>query len=306
MSLKIITVRPRGFCAGVNMALKTLSLAIEKYGPPIYVYHEIVHNTNVVDGFRARGVVFVDSLENVPVGSRLLFSAHGVSPAIRREADARSLSTIDASCPLVANIHSEAVRYAENGYSIVHIGHPGHDEVVGTLGEAPDVSVLVATVEDVERLPFSVTEKIAYLTQTTLCPEDAGEIITRLKSRYPGIVSGKSDNICFATRNRQEAIRKFATGLDRVLVIGSRNSSNSRRLAEVARSIGVDSRLIDGTGELDCDDFNDISSLLVTAGASAPEHLVLACIEKLRSRFPGETEERVLCEENLQFRLPEI
>lgn len=279
-------------------------MAIERFGVPLYVYHEIVHNTTIVSDFRGRGVVFVDSIDEIPEGARVLFSAHGVSPSVKKEAKAKKLQTIDATCPLVKKIHEDAIKYANFGYKIVLIGHPNHDEIIGTLGEAPDVSYLLASVEDIDSLPFSGNEKLAYLTQTTLSIDDSDSIIARLKEKFPNIESSRNDNICFATRNRQEAVRKFASGADRAIVIGSSNSSNSRRLAELARSIGIKTDLLEGPGDLDCDSFDANDTVLVTAGASAPENLVQKCIEKLRFSFDCTLEERVLTDESVSFPVP--
>jgi 4-hydroxy-3-methylbut-2-enyl diphosphate reductase len=233
--MKIILAGPRGFCAGVNMAIESLDLAIQLYGTPIYVYHEIVHNRYVVETFRAKGVVFVDELSEVPEGAVLLYSAHGVSPEIRRLADERRLQTIDATCPLVTKVHLEAIRYAKEGYTIVLIGHEGHDEVIGTMGEAPQAMVLVETPEDVDRLEVAPDTKLAYLTQTTLSVDDANRIIDRLRQRFPQIANPPKEDICYATQNRQEAVRLLSREADLVLVLGSRNSSNSQRLGLLDR-----------------------------------------------------------------------
>src|SRR5688500_15490520 len=227
--MQIILAGPRGFCAGVQMAIDSLELAVRLYGTPLYVYHEIVHNQHVVERFRSQGVVFVESLEDVPIGARLLYSAHGVSPEIRRLARERRLQTIDATCPLVTKVHLEAVRYAKQGYTIVLIGHEGHDEVLGTMGEAPQAMVLVQTPEDVDRLDVADPNRLAYLTQTTLSVDDANRIIRRLRERFPSIVGPPKEDICYATQNRQEAVSKLAAKADLVLVVGSQNSSNSLR-----------------------------------------------------------------------------
>ena len=236
--MKIILANPRGFCAGVNMAIECLERALEFFGPPLYVYHEIVHNKFVVEQFRRRGTVFVESLDEVPEGSPLLYSAHGVSPQIRDQARRRRLVAIDATCPLVIKVHLEAVRYAKEGYTIVLIGHEGHDEVIGTMGEAPDQMVLVETAEDVETLDVPDPTKVAYLTQTTLSVDDANVVIAALRKKFPQIANPPKDDICYATQNRQEAVRELAAQADLVLVLGSQNSSNSRRLAEIANVAG--------------------------------------------------------------------
>jgi len=236
--MKIILANPRGFCAGVNMAIATLEEALRRFGPPIYVYHEIVHNRPIVERFRAQGVVFVNDVAEVPEGAVLLFSAHGVAPEVRRQAAARRLLAIDATCPLVTKVHLEAIRFAREGYTIILIGHAGHDEVVGTMGEVPDHIVLVEDLEDVQALPFPPEARLAYLTQTTLSVDEAKVIIDALKQRYPQIVGPNKDDICYATQNRQEAVRELAHEADVVLVLGSQNSSNSQRLAELARALG--------------------------------------------------------------------
>ncbi len=248
--MKIILASPRGFCAGVNMAIETLELAIKLFGVPVYVYHEIVHNKYVVERFRTEGAVFVEDLSEVPPGETLLYSAHGVSPEIRRMAAEHGLKTIDATCPLVIKVHLEAIRYSKEGYTIVLIGHEGHDEVIGTMGEAPESIVLVESPEDVDRLELTA-EKLAYLTQTTLSVDDANRIIARLKQRFPHIVSPPKEDICYATQNRQEAVRSLAREADVVLVLGSQNSSNSQRLAELARDSSARTYLIDGPGDID-------------------------------------------------------
>jgi 4-hydroxy-3-methylbut-2-enyl diphosphate reductase len=302
--MKIILANPRGFCAGVNMAIESLEMAIRLYGTPLYVYHEIVHNQYVVENFRDRGVVFVEHLDEVPEGAHLLYSAHGVSPAIREYAASRRLQTIDATCPLVTKVHLEAVRYARQGYTIVLIGHEGHDEVIGTMGEAPEAMLLVETPEDVDRLEVANPEKLAYLTQTTLSVDDANRIIRRLRERFPGIANPPKEDICYATQNRQEAVRMLSAGADVVLVIGSQNSSNSQRLAELARENGVVARLIDRASDIDLAWFRGDETVLVTAGASAPELIVQDCVEFLRKRFDAVVETRSMREEDVHFPLP--
>src|ERR1700739_4520047 len=232
--MEIILANPRGFCAGVNMAIECLERALEFFGPPLYVYHEIVHNKFVVDRFRGLGTVFVESLDEIPEGAPLLYSAHGVSPQIREQARRRRLVAIDATCPLVIKVHLEAIRYAKEGYTIVLIGHEGHDEVIGTMGEAPESMVLVESPEDVDRLEIADPTKLAYLTQTTLSVDDANVVIAALRAKFPQIANPPKDDICYATQNRQEAVRELARRVDLVLVLGSQNSSNSRRLAEIA------------------------------------------------------------------------
>ena len=272
--MKIILANPRGFCAGVNMAIESLERALELFGSPLYVYHEIVHNRPVVERFRARGVVFVDDIAEVPHGATVLYSAHGVAPELRAAAERRHLRAIDATCPLVTKVHLEAVRFAGEGYTICLIGHEGHDEVIGTTGEAPENIVLVENAADVERLHFPAGTKLAYLTQTTLSVDDAEVIIRALRRRYPQIVGPSRDDICYATQNRQEAVKDLATEADVVVVLGSQNSSNSMRLAEIAQGAGKRAYLVDRVAELPEDWATGAQTVLVTAGASAPEDVV--------------------------------
>ena len=301
--MKIILASPRGFCAGVNMAIETLELAIKLFGSPIYVYHGIVHNKHVVERFRTEGAVFVENLADVPEGAHLLYSAHGVSPEIRRVSSQRHLKTIDATCPLVIKVHLEAVRYAKDGYTIVLIGHEGHDEVIGTMGEAPEAIILVESPEDVDRLELSAT-RLAYLTQTTLSVDDANRIIARLKQRFPHIVGPPKEDICYATQNRQEAVRLLTREANVVLVLGSQNSSNSQRLAELAAEAGVAAHLIDGPDDIDLKWFTADDTVLITAGASAPETVVEQCVKLLEERFDAATESRAIREEEVYFPLP--
>lgn len=302
--MHILLASPRGFCAGVNMAIESLETALERFGPPVYVYHEIVHNKWVVHHFRQRGAVFVSSLAEVPEGANLLYSAHGVSPEIREQAQARRLRAVDATCPLVTKVHREAIRYAKAGYTIVLIGHEGHDEVIGTLGEAPEAIVLVGNTEDVDRLEVANPEKLAYLTQTTLSVDDAAQIIARLRERFPEIVGPPKDDICYATQNRQEAVRELSREANIALVIGSQNSSNSQRLAELARSSRIPAYLIDDPSDIDPTWFQGNETVLITAGASAPERLVQQCIRFLEERFQATVELRVLRKEEVRFVLP--
>ncbi|HRX77759.1 MAG TPA: 4-hydroxy-3-methylbut-2-enyl diphosphate reductase [Pirellulaceae bacterium] len=302
--MEIILASPRGFCAGVNMAIESLDLALNAFGAPVYVYHEIVHNKYVVETFRAKGAIFVDHLSEVPEGSNLLFSAHGVSPEIRRVARERKLYAIDATCPLVTKVHLEAVRYAKEGYRIILIGHEGHDEVLGTMGEAPEAMLLVESPEDVDKLEIPEGTKLAYLTQTTLSVDDANRIIMRLRSRFPKIASPPKDDICYATQNRQEAVRVLSDEADVVLVLGSQNSSNSQRLKELAAEQGVRGYLIDGAADIDPDWFQESDKVVVTAGASAPESVVQECIEFLKERFDARVEIRELRKEEVHFALP--
>ncbi len=302
--MKVLVASPRGFCAGVNMAIESLDLALAALAPPIYVYHEIVHNKYVVDHFRGRGVTFVDDLEDVPLGSTLLFSAHGVSPEVRRLARERNLHAIDATCPLVTKVHLEAIKYARAGYTILLIGHEGHDEVIGTMGEAPEAIILVETPEDVATLQVADEQKLAYLTQTTLSVDDANRIIAQLKERFPAIVSPPKEDICYATQNRQEAVSILAEEADLAIVLGSQNSSNSQRLAELARERSIPAYLVDGPGDLDVAWFDGVGTVLVTAGASAPEQVVDECLQWLDARFGATIEQRSVREESVSFPLP--
>jgi len=302
--MKILLASPRGVCAGVYMAIETLETAIRLHGTPIYVFHEIVHNKHVVDRFVREGAVFVDRVEEVPEGAVLLFSAHGVAPEVRRVARERKLNAIDATCPLVTKVHLEAIKYAKQGYRIMLIGHEGHDEVIGTIGQAPDAFTLVETADEVDSLPFGPDDKLAYLTQTTLSVDDASRIINRLKARFPQIVGPPKDDICYATQNRQEAVRLLSADADIVLVLGSQNSSNSQRLAELARENGIAAHLIDGADEIDPAWFDGGETVVITAGASAPESVVQDCVAWLRERFAAEVEERSIRTEEVYFPLP--
>jgi 4-hydroxy-3-methylbut-2-enyl diphosphate reductase len=302
--MKVILASPRGFCAGVNMAIESLDLALSSLAPPIFVYHEIVHNKYVVEHFRDRGVTFVDELADVPHGATLLFSAHGVSPEIRRAARERNLRAIDATCPLVTKVHLEAIKYAQAGYTILLIGHEGHDEVIGTMGEAPEAIILVEAPDDVASLEVADESKLAYLTQTTLSVDDANRIIARLKERFPKIASPPKEDICYATQNRQEAVSLLAAEADVAVVLGSQNSSNSQRLAELARERGIPAYLVDGPSDLRPDWFHADDTVLVTAGASAPEKVVDECLDWLRERYGATVEPRSIREESVSFPLP--
>ncbi len=302
--MKILLANPRGFCAGVNMAIETLETSLELFGSPIYVYHEIVHNRPIVERFREKGVVFVDDISEVPNGGTVLFSAHGVSPRIREHSKERNLRAIDATCPLVTKVHLEAVKFAKEGYTIVLIGHEGHDEVLGTMGEAPHCMVLVEDAADVEKLTLPADAKLAFLTQTTLSVDEANVVIAALKKKFPQIVGPNKDDICYATQNRQEAVRELVPEVDVVLVLGSQNSSNSQRLAEIARSLGKRSYLIDRVTEIQDDWFQQTDNVLVTAGASAPEDHVQDCVSYLERTFGATREDRVIREEHVSFPLP--
>jgi 4-hydroxy-3-methylbut-2-enyl diphosphate reductase len=302
--MRVMLAAPRGFCAGVNMAIESLEMALEHFGPPIYVYHEIVHNKYVVQTFKTRGVVFVDDLADVPAGSNLLFSAHGVSPEIRRHATQRRLNAIDATCPLVTKVHLEAKRFASEGYTIFLIGHQGHDEVLGTMGEAPASMVLVQSEADVDQLNIPQSAKVAYLTQTTLSVDDANRIIARLRERFPNLVGPPKDDICYATQNRQQAVRVLAEAADLVLVVGSQNSSNSQRLREIAVESGVRAHLIDGVQDMDPAWFEGVQTVVVTAGASAPESVVQQCVDALCARYGAEVSLHTIRQEEVHFPLP--
>lgn len=302
--MKIILAAPRGFCAGVNMAIQSLDLALERFGTPVYVYHEIVHNQYVVNSFRDRGAVFVDEIDEVPEGSVLLFSAHGVSPVVRQAAKTRNLNAIDATCPLVTKVHLEAIKYAKAGYTIILIGHDGHDEVIGTMGEAPEAILLVEDEHGVEKLTVADETKLAYLTQTTLSVDDANRIIHKLKERFPHIECPPKDDICYATQNRQEAVRLLSDDVDVVVVIGSQNSSNSQRLKELALESGRKAFLIDGPDGLDLNDFSASDTVLVTAGASAPESVVQETVTFLVKHFGATVEVKQVREESVHFPLP--
>ena len=302
--MKVYLASPRGFCAGVEMAIDSLDLAIAAFGTPVYVYHEIVHNKYVVETFKAKGAVFVDDLSEVPAGSLLLFSAHGVSPEVRRVAREQKLRAIDATCPLVTKVHLEAIRFAEEGYTIVLIGHEGHDEVIGTMGEAPEAIVLVESPEDVDKLELPADVKIAYLTQTTLSVDDATRIIRQLQKRFPQIVGPPKEDICYATQNRQEAVRTLAPEAELTLVLGSQNSSNSQRLKELSIESGVPAYLIDGAADIEPTWFDEVQTVLITAGASAPESVVEECVEYLRERFGATVELRSVRQEGRSFPLP--
>lgn len=303
--MKVVLVNPRGFCAGVNMAVDVVDQLLDLFpDEPICVYHEIVHNRHVVDRFRRRGVTFVESIAEVPDGAIVVFSAHGVSPAIREEARARGLRSVDATCPLVTKVHAEAIRYARKGYQILLVGHANHQEVIGTLGEAPEVIQVVESPEDIPALRIDDSSKVAYLTQTTLSVDDAERIISALKQAFPDIKAPPSDDICYATTNRQHAVRTLAGACDLVLVVGSGNSSNSVRLTEIAENSGTPARLLDDRSELDPSWFEGVERVLVTAGASAPEDLVRDVIVHLVEHHGAEVEQHDVQREAVEFGLP--
>ncbi len=303
--MKLILANPRGFCAGVYMAIdvvdQLLGICPDEH---IYVYHEIVHNKHVVDRFRTRGVRFVDDVGEVPEGSVLVFSAHGVSPQVRELAAQRRLEVVDATCPLVTKVHAEAIRYARNGYQILLIGHKDHQEVVGTRGEAPHAIQVVEAARDIPRLTIVDPNRLVYLTQTTLSMDDANIIIEALRQAFPNIKSPPSEDICYATTNRQIAVRALAPDCDLVLVIGSKNSSNSQRLREIAEASGTRAYLIDDKSELDPSWFDGVGRVLITAGASAPEHLVRELILHLIEEHGGEVEQHDVFHESVEFGLP--
>ena len=302
--MKIVLAAPRGFCAGVNMAVDSLDLALQHFGPPVYVYHEIVHNQYVVDTFKEKGAVFVESIEAVPEGSVVMFSAHGVSPQIRQAADERNLTALDATCPLVTKVHLEAIKYAKLGYTIVLIGHEGHDEVIGTMGEAPEAIVLVEDEADVDALEVADESKLAFLTQTTLSVDDANRIIERLRTRFPNIESPPKGDICYATQNRQDAVKMLSPDTDVVVVLGSQNSSNSARLRELAADRGKRAFLVDGPEDLSRENFENAETVLITAGASAPESVVQDTIDWLVKEFGATVETATVREESVTFPLP--
>jgi 4-hydroxy-3-methylbut-2-enyl diphosphate reductase len=301
---KLYLAAPRGYCAGVDRAVQTVERALELYGPPVYVRKEIVHNKHVVEQLAERGAIFVDQETEVPEGQTVVFSAHGVSPAVHANAAARELKTIDATCPLVTKVHVEAKKFAGEGYTIVLIGHEGHEEVEGTMGEAPDDIVLIETEEDVDALEVEDPDRIAYISQTTLSVDETGAIIARLREKFPNIVGPRTDDICYATTNRQAAVRQMARECDLVLVIGSRNSSNSNRLVEVARDHGAESHLIDNETQVREEWLEGKRVVGISSGASAPEELVQRLVEFFRERGTSEVAEFEVVQEDVRFMLP--
>ena len=304
MVRKVLLASPRGYCAGVERAVETVEKALDLYGPPVYVRKQIVHNLHVVRDLEARGAVFVDEETEVPEGETVVFSAHGVAPSVHANAATRRLNTIDATCPLVTKVHVQAKRYAAAGYTVVLIGHAGHEEVVGTMGEAPDAMILVESVADVQRLDFPADARLAYVTQTTLSVDETSEIISALRARFPAIHAPKKEDICYATSNRQWAVKEMLREIDLLLVIGSRNSSNSNRLVEVARAGGVAAYLIDDETEIDERWTEAVEVVGVTSGASAPEKLVDRVCDWFRARGVTEIEPYRLVDEDVEFRLP--
>jgi 4-hydroxy-3-methylbut-2-enyl diphosphate reductase len=301
---KLFLAAPRGYCAGVDRAVQTVERALEIHGPPVYVRKEIVHNKHVVEQLQERGAIFVDQETEVPEGETVVFSAHGVAPSVHANASARELRTIDATCPLVTKVHVEAKKFAADGYTIVLIGHEGHEEVEGTMGEAPAHMVLIQTEDDVDTLEVEDPDRVAYLTQTTLSVDETDRIIRKLRERFPNVTGPKSDDICYATTNRQAAVRQMARECDLVLVIGSRNSSNSNRLVEVARDHGADSYLIDNQSQVQEEWLEDKRVVGITSGASAPEELVQSLVDFFRERGTEDVSEYEVVQEDVRFMLP--
>ncbi len=301
---RVVLAAPRGYCAGVDRAVQTVEHALDLHGPPVYVRKEIVHNKHVVEQLAERGAIFVEEETEVPEGALVVFSAHGVAPSVHANAAARSLRTIDATCPLVTKVHVEARKFAEQGYQIILVGHDGHEEVEGTTGEAPDSIILVETVDDVDRLVLEDPEHVAYITQTTLSVDETSEIIARLRERFPAITGPKSDDICYATTNRQLAVKQLARECDLVLVIGSKNSSNSNRLVDVTRELGTEAYLIDNAQEVREEWLEQIDTVGITSGASAPEVLVAELVEFFRARGASEISELRAVDEDVRFMLP--
>ena len=301
---KVLLASPRGYCAGVERAVETVEKALDLYGSPIYVRKQIVHNLHVVRDLEARGAIFVDEETDVPEGETVVFSAHGVAPDVHANAATRSLRTIDATCPLVTKVHVQARRYADQGYTIILIGHEGHEEVVGTMGEAPDSIILVESVDDVAALDLAADTKLAYVTQTTLSVDETSSVIAALRERFPHIYAPKREDICYATSNRQWAVKEMLGEIDLLLVIGSRNSSNSNRLVETARAGGIASYLIDDDGEIDESWIDGVRVVGVTSGASAPEKLVEGVCNWFRARGVSDIEPYRLVDEAVEFRLP--
>jgi 4-hydroxy-3-methylbut-2-enyl diphosphate reductase len=301
---RVLLASPRGYCAGVERAVDTVERLLDLHGPPVYVRKQIVHNAHVVRDLEARGAIFVESESEVPEGETVVLSAHGVAPSVYANAKARGLNTIDATCPLVTKVHVQARRYAADGYTILLIGHAGHEEVVGTMGEAPESTILVQSVEDAEALELPADTRVAYITQTTLSVDETGEIITALRRRFPEIHAPKKEDICYATSNRQWAVKDLLGEVDLLLVIGSRNSSNSNRLVDVARANGVPAHLIDDETDIDESWLDDAETVGLTSGASAPEKLVERVSDWFRARGVEDISAHRLVDEDVEFRLP--
>jgi 4-hydroxy-3-methylbut-2-enyl diphosphate reductase len=302
--MKIVLAKPRGFCAGVDRAIEIVERSLERFGPPVYVRHEIVHNRHVVESLRAKGAVFVEELSEVPNGVPVIFSAHGVAKSVWEEARARGLKVIDASCPLVIKVHQEVERDHRLGYELILIGHSGHPEVVGTLGQIPDKFHLVTSVDDVEALEVENPDRLSYVTQTTLSVDECKNIVDALHRRFPGIKGPRQEDICYATQNRQNAVKHLAEKADLLLVLGAPNSSNTNRLRELGEQFGIPSRLIESAADIDPAWLTGVSSVGITAGASAPEILVQGVVEYLMNYGVTEVEEYVEVEENVEFLLP--
>jgi len=301
---RLLIVNPRGFCAGVERAIEVVDRLLEVHGAPLYVRKEIVHNKAVVENFRTRGVIFVDELDEVPDGETVVFSAHGIAPAVRQEAARRKLRAIDATCPLVTKVHHEVVRHVKSNHHMLLIGHAGHDEVLGTMGEAPGRITLITKVEDVAGLDFPSDTEVALSTQTTLSVDETRDIVAALRERFPNLIEPRKSDICYATQNRQDAVKVLvAEGIGHLLVVGSASSSNSRRLCEVAENMGVSSTLIDGPQDIVMSDLASVSAIGLTAGASAPEHLVQAVVTHLTAEG-WKPEELVAMKEDVRFNLP--
>jgi 4-hydroxy-3-methylbut-2-enyl diphosphate reductase len=301
---KLLLAAPRGYCAGVDRAVQTVERALEIHGAPVYVRKEIVHNKHVVEALRERGAVFVEEHTEVPEGAVCVFSAHGIAPSVREGAIERRLRTIDATCPLVTKVHREAVRFAGEGYTIVLVGHDGHEEVEGTMGEAPERIVLVQNEQDVDELEIEDPEHVAYVTQTTLAVDETAAILQRLRERFPSIVGPRTEDICYATTNRQAAVKDMAGTCDLLLVIGSRNSSNSKRLVEVSRDCGTEAHLIDNAGEVREEWLDGARVVGISSGASAPENLVQELVELFRARGVSDISEHEVRREDVRFMLP--
>jgi 4-hydroxy-3-methylbut-2-enyl diphosphate reductase len=301
---RVLLASPRGFCAGVERAIETVERALEHYGPPVYVRHQIVHNTHVVRELEARGAIFVENEVEAPEGATIVFSAHGVAPSVHERSARRGLNTIDATCPLVTKVHVQARRYAGEGYTVILVGHAGHEEVVGTMGEAPDSIVLVESVDDVEGLELDADAKLAYTTQTTLSVDETTEIIAALRARFPQIRGPQKEDICYATSNRQWAVKEMLGHVDMLLVIGSRNSSNSTRLVEVARASGVPAHLIDDESDIELAWLEGAETVGVTSGASAPEKLVQRVCDWFRAHGVERIEPYRMVNEDVTFKLP--
>ena len=305
--LNLVLASPRGFCAGVDRAITIVEKALEMYGAPIYVQHEIVHNKHVVQRLRNEGAVFVENIDEIPEGSHAIFSAHGVSPEVRKRAEKRKLQVLDATCPLVTKVHREAQRYAQKEHTIILIGHHNHVEVKGTVGEAPEHIFVVGTVEEVSDLKIPDEQKVGYITQTTLSLDDTAEIITALKERFPEIKGPAKDDICYATQNRQNAVKALSKEVDLVLVVGAQNSSNSVRLLEVAETTGVMARRIESAAELDPEWLEGVRNIGITAGASAPEDIVQGIVSGLQNMFSSSNVQSLeLVKEDVTFALPTV